>query len=319
MSSRTKGTTDDLFDIIDGKAPHDQKLHEIRTLISTSTDLNVYNEDGYTPLIFSIRRDYKDIAELLIRSGANLNMKSKHDLSALHCSINNNWIDLVFLILEKGGDINIKNAGNSTALMEAAAKNNCYVAELLIEKGALVNERNACGFTALILAVKYERPSIVYMLLKAGADMEIVDDYGDTCLSMAKFKTSGYDHSQMALSTLTMLEHKRKGLEISDPMASSYVRQQKPDPDAIHKQRLTRRQSAASSLSLTRTATHLRIATERIVPEVTSDGIPNESPQKSPQISPQSKKDMLENIGQRRQSLFDNGGSFANLLKTADT
>ena len=112
------------------------------------TQLNLYDSNGYTPLINSVTdRDYKKTEELL-KSGADPNIG--RDTKKVYYKVNN----------ETG----------KTPLMYAATLGDLKMVKLLLRYRADPNRKNKKGFNALLFAVKKGYHNIVYFLYSKTKD-----------------------------------------------------------------------------------------------------------------------------------------------------
>ncbi|KAF4333733.1 ankyrin repeat [Fusarium beomiforme] len=76
----------------------------VRHLTSPFSDLDVSDENGYTPLAVAVSKGNKDVANYLIELGAKINTCSPNYGSILHIAVSNGSIDLVKLLIEAGAD-----------------------------------------------------------------------------------------------------------------------------------------------------------------------------------------------------------------------
>lgn len=100
----------------------------------------------------------------LINDGADVNLANKYGETLLHITIRRNRRDMVELLLEKGADINKADAPGWTPLMECVMDDMPELCALLVEKGADKSIANARGATAFMLAQKFGRSSMYAIL-----------------------------------------------------------------------------------------------------------------------------------------------------------
>ena len=132
----------------------------LREIIDSGVDVNVQNENGYTPLMAASRDGRIECIELLIESGA---------------------------------DVNMQDESGFTALTNAVQHSNEQTVKLLISKGADVNHRTKASFTPLMFLPYNNYPpanvsDLASALLAAGADVEAEDETGETALAHARKK-----------------------------------------------------------------------------------------------------------------------------------
>lgn len=155
----------------DGYAPiltaaQNGSVEIINELAAAKADLN-FSNIIYTPLVYAIEQENKDLTEVLLKAGANPNAKSKNGRVPLIVAINNQAI--FDLLLTHKADPNLTNEFGETALMVAIQNDSKDRIEQLIKAGANVNAKDSNGGTALTLANNMYKPEIVELLKKNGA------------------------------------------------------------------------------------------------------------------------------------------------------
>ena len=139
------------------KACFDGDLELLKSLIKEDTDLNVYDEFGTTPLIYSVKKSKNDILKFLIESGCNVNQQSKIDpkSSPIQYAIwNNNLIGLK-LLLENGGDPFYVNQYAYSNFGMAVSSTNTQAASLLLKYGVDINLKNKDELNVLQSLLEY--------------------------------------------------------------------------------------------------------------------------------------------------------------------
>ncbi len=155
-------STDDILD-----AATSGDLARTRELLQARSDsVNLYGDDGWTPLHLAAFFGHKQVAEALLASGADLHARSRNfmDNMPLHTAVAGKRRDIVEMLLAMGADVNARQDGGWTPLHEAAMSGDTDIALLLIERGAAVNLRKDDGATPLGLAVDKGHRKIVELL-----------------------------------------------------------------------------------------------------------------------------------------------------------
>ena len=121
------------------KDARDGNIEAVKQHLAAGADVNAKDEDGETPLHYTVYKGHKEIAELLI---------------------------------EKGADVDAGNSFGSTPLHNAAIDGHTEIVELLIAKGADVNAKADTGWTPLdwsdLLPPNSNKTEIIDLLHKHG-------------------------------------------------------------------------------------------------------------------------------------------------------
>jgi ankyrin repeat protein len=155
-------------------------------------DINVKDDDNFTPLIKSFETDSVEITKLLLDKGADINIKTINNITALYLAVNKIntnplYIDIVKMILEKNININEKFRNNKTILYIALEKKMIDIAKMILEKNPDVNIIDKDGISPLYLAVLANNMEIIKLLLSKGADINSKDNNNTTILHIAVF------------------------------------------------------------------------------------------------------------------------------------
>lgn len=126
---------------------------------------------------------------LFINNGANVNIKDNDDYTPLIKAAENGNFEIVQLLLERGATIG-ENIGKyiDIALAIAAEKGFFEIVKLLVNKGAYVNSQARQDHTALMFAAENGYFEIVKFLVNKGADVRERNGYGQTALDLAEAK-----------------------------------------------------------------------------------------------------------------------------------
>ncbi len=198
------------------------KQHNIAmaaTLLEQQAKLNVFDDQGLTPLCLAAKEGYGDIAAMLLKAGAdvherdrtygsqplafaaqnghldvvnivlqagaNINAKDNYGITALMWATLANKAEAVKALLQAGADINAKDNRGSTALMDATINGHSKAIEFLLQADADINAKNNRGLTALMYAVLGGQTEAARTLIEAGADVNVEDEYNGTVLQCA--------------------------------------------------------------------------------------------------------------------------------------
>lgn len=131
---------------------------------------NSINSNDNTPLIIASMLIRPEKASLLINYGADVNITNSNGNTALTYAVQFRDTQTTKLLLDNGAFTEIADiAGKSTPLMNATINGNTENVKLLLQHGADVNKVDNIGETALMKALKYKRRDIAELLRNAGA------------------------------------------------------------------------------------------------------------------------------------------------------
>jgi ankyrin repeat protein len=180
--------------------------YEIIKLIKNE-DINSYDIQDNTYLLYAIKYGRLDIVQLLVQKGAQLNNIIKNDkkYTALHAAVEGGHTPIVeFLINYKQEKdffnfnqfIDAVDKNGNTALHGAVYNNNLEIVEFLINNSAGVNIKNNDGNTALHLAISSNSLVIIKILIENGADENLLNNIinfnNETKEQIARLKTNKY-------------------------------------------------------------------------------------------------------------------------------
>lgn len=189
-------------------------------------DINIGDNDSRTPLHLAIENESLPAIPLLISAGAQVNAKSKDGSTPLHIAVKQ--INTIQLLLQSGADKEATDLEGRTPLYQTLADGTIEVATLLIDEGANVATAAKDGRTplhmALSLGVKgfsiakrllqsdlseatdyaqakakdeatplhiaaeHGPSEAIELLLGLGADVNALDDFGQTPLLISIYK-----------------------------------------------------------------------------------------------------------------------------------
>lgn len=148
-------------------------LEIIKLILSDKNlDINVFNEEGYSPILLSVRLGYKkyEIFKIILENESLKtinNTENKLGCNVLHWSVKNNYLISVKLLLKhKQTNINCLTIlhDNISSLHIAIQEENIIMIKLLIEYGANINITDKYGRTPLHYALGMD-PKIIDILI----------------------------------------------------------------------------------------------------------------------------------------------------------
>lgn len=200
----------------------------VENFLALGVDPNEPEFDGTTPLMRAVGSERPDLAQLLVDANADVNKANYYGVTALYLAAREGDAAMTRMLLAAGANANVTLPAGETVLMTAAKAGNPEVVRALLTGGndnvsltaigearaaasiaeeagyssqtnpaalesnyADVNAREQWyGRTALMLAAAEGHAEVVALLLDAGSDVTVLDEEGESALSLAR----GYGH-----------------------------------------------------------------------------------------------------------------------------
>ncbi len=160
-----------------------------KLLVANGNDVNALENDGKTPLMWALYGGGNMvIIRFLISHGAHVNARSKDGYSALLWATQLDKSRATQLFIAHGAAINVHGIYGTTPLINAA-RGSVENVELLLRHGANIEAVDDDGDTALISSphrLNGTCPEIVKILMQHGADVNHHNKAGETPLSIAQ-------------------------------------------------------------------------------------------------------------------------------------
>jgi ankyrin repeat protein len=158
-------------DLADAVMKHD--ANALRALMQKKADVNAPQADGTTALLWAVRYDDLETADLLMRAGAKVSVSNRDGATPLQLAALNGSAAMIEKLIKAGAEPNARlTPSGDTALMMAARTGKTGALNVLIESGADVNGKESWGgTTALMWAVSERHPDAVKVLIDHGADV----------------------------------------------------------------------------------------------------------------------------------------------------
>jgi ankyrin repeat protein len=109
--------------------------------------INLYADDGFTPLGLACYFGHHEVARFLVLKGADVNLPSNNGFNVfpLHSAAAGNYTNIARMLVENGAQVNIKQQAGATPLHTAAQNGNLELLILLLENGAQTDVRMEGG------------------------------------------------------------------------------------------------------------------------------------------------------------------------------
>ena len=134
---------------------------------------------GSSPLLFAAQAGWKEVIQILLNAGANINFKSESGYDAIYFATEGEHTNIVKLLIECGIDI------DPTNIHYASATEQIDIIKLLLDHGVDINSKTQSGHNCLHYAVYNNRYATAKFLMSRGADINAKANRGHTSLHHA--------------------------------------------------------------------------------------------------------------------------------------
>ena len=148
-------------------------------------------ENGETPLMIALKSGNYSLVQFLISKKANINLANTNGDTPLSLAVANAELKIVQQLIQSKADVNHLNEYGNNLLMESVKgdinkKKEIYeIISLLVKSGLKINSKNIYGNTALSYMINKKNVKLIKHLIKLGADINIIDNLGNTPLHKA--------------------------------------------------------------------------------------------------------------------------------------
>ena len=159
------------------------QMYVIEELID-KVNINVQDEEGYTPLMNAITEGEIEIVKILLEHNADvIKIKDNSGRNAFFLAAVLDELEMLKLFEKYNPDFNVSdNYGSNVFFFTRKVETVNY----FLQHGADINKRNKSGRTPLIQhSLAYENQDHVKFLLEKGADINAQDNKGNTLLMYA--------------------------------------------------------------------------------------------------------------------------------------
>lgn len=140
-------------------------------LIEKGAAIDIVNRDGDTPLLYAAQRRSTSMLKVLIEKGAEVNRINKDQNTALYYAVQANSDELFNFLIASGADINL----GLSPLHRAVLNENLSFVKQLVNKETDVDVLNDRGNTPLSIALRQGASEIASFLIDNGADVDKVE------------------------------------------------------------------------------------------------------------------------------------------------
>ncbi|MDX1569566.1 MAG: ankyrin repeat domain-containing protein, partial [Xanthomonadales bacterium] len=167
-------------------------LGRVKLLLTRGMDIDFCDDQGCSALLRAAGGGHADVVSALLHAGADYRLASKNRTTPLGAAVLGGHLEVAKLLCDRGVDADQPQQYGITPLMLAAARWQPRMVVALIGYDADPNARDETECTPLMAAVQNALQaadieagvSTVKMLLKAGADVNAVNDEGQSALML---------------------------------------------------------------------------------------------------------------------------------------
>ena len=172
-------------------------LANVEALLESGASVEVRDNQGWTPLMFTVQEGHLEGTRTLLDAGADVDAADTRGRTALMLAANVGNVSAAELLIQHSTDVN-KMSGSVTALILAASSGSVPIVDLLVEHGAHVDSIDLKeGYSALMMACYFGNLRVIERLLEAGADVNLETEWFVTARTMAR--RGGHDDIESML------------------------------------------------------------------------------------------------------------------------
>ena len=144
----------------------DSPFAYVKFLVESGADVNARNKNGGSVLFLAVKKNKRDVGDLLLYKNADIFASDTENNSPLRVALTEGGVVQDWLITSR--TLNATDGSGNTPLHYACEWKLDDAVVSLIQKGANVNALNANGESALFAAVKADSPSTINILVENG-------------------------------------------------------------------------------------------------------------------------------------------------------
>ncbi|HSG68496.1 MAG TPA: ankyrin repeat domain-containing protein, partial [Bacteroidales bacterium] len=174
-------------------------IESIDLLLTHGVDIDIRDDNGMTPLLFSLSRGQRDAASHLIDEGADIGLRSNSGWGALHLAVATRSDEISKRLLDMGARVNVKLESGATPLHSAVSFGNTEMVKMLVEKGADINAETEHGDQPLSWAINPNTYDAMVYLIGKGADINHRSSIGQTAMHNIAGRGAAFDNAKLLM------------------------------------------------------------------------------------------------------------------------
>ena len=159
------------------------KYDKAISLINKGSNLELKDENGLSPLFYSIKENHVELVKALVNKGVNINSLDAEGNTPLNFAIETGKEAIANHLIDFGAEANVKNNIGHDTIALSILNNYNELSEKLIKKGVSIYNRYLNGKTLLHLACENDNMNAVKYLLNKKFDVNVNDNLGKTPLN----------------------------------------------------------------------------------------------------------------------------------------
>jgi len=156
----------------------------VKALLGAGANVNLSDDDDWTPLHYASRWGDAEVAKLLLDRGADVSLPDSEGDLPIHIATRYGNEEMLRVLLNAGSNPNIKDGSAKTPLLIAVIWGHVGIIKLLLKAGVEVDARDSRGRAALHYLDQHgdhpQTQEIALALLKAGASVYTKDNTNHT-------------------------------------------------------------------------------------------------------------------------------------------
>lgn len=154
-------------------------------LINQGANVRAVTVNDWPLLLYTAIYGQTETAKLLLDKKVDVNAQTREGIAPIHSATSFGRTDFVKMLVEHGAKIDIQTTEGAMPLAWARNTNTYDIAEYLIGKGADVNHKDQSGTTALMNVAGRGSVNVAELLVQHGANINDMDNDQRTALVMA--------------------------------------------------------------------------------------------------------------------------------------
>ena len=180
MHPQDHNTIDDEVQEIDRertliKASRNQNVVLVQSILKIGADVNVQDENGFTPLHIASENGNVTLVDLLLKFGADVNIRNSKNETPIYFAVISRHLEIVEKLLANDADLNVQGEPLlHLAIDEKIGQLNLQIVKKLLDYGAKVETRDLKGRRPLQVAIHKKNDQIIKLLLIYGAKVYLL-------------------------------------------------------------------------------------------------------------------------------------------------